>query len=94
MTVFQVIECTGNYEDYYERVLGTYMNKDRAIEEIQKCEEKVYKLSYRYDICSVCNYQGKVCYKPDREDDFCTNEMGYDELMDATYKLKEFEVIE
>lgn len=94
MTVFQVIECTGSYDDYHERVLGTYLNKDKAEDKIKQCERTVEGLRQEYEECADCDYD-KPCYLcEDKDDGWCVNWTDYDEMMDATYKLKEFEVIE
>ena len=58
MIIYQLHETSGEYEDYMDRIVGSYMRRERAEEEKAKCEEeRVYKNS-RIRHCIRCPYAG------------------------------------
>lgn len=93
MKVFQVVKCTGSYEDYYEHVVGTYIDKSVAKLSMDANMLRSEVLLNKYNHCCACESVDTWCYLSD-DDGYCINSCQYDELVDATYVLKEFEVIE
>lgn len=56
MTIYQLHECGGEYEDYYNRIIGTYLRKERAEEEKAKAEAKEKELVEHSRKCNHCPF--------------------------------------
>lgn len=101
MKIYQVIEFSGEYEDYYEFVIGTFLNKEKATIKMNNQIEKQKSLEKKYKKCMECEFDetrlNKECFKHfydegiTFEDYHCDNCIYVEE---KDYKIKEFEVIE
>ena len=102
MKIYQVIEFGGQYEDYYEAVIGTFLDKEKAIIEMNKKIEEQKCIESQYEMCYECEINKKRLSKPcfkhlfgeympfDRY--YCIDEVHF--LDEIHYKIKEFEVRE
>lgn len=77
--IYQVIKCTGSYEYYYERVIGTYFDYRKAMDKLEEEESYIESLNIEFE------ENGSV----EGDDGYY---ISYDEL-ESTIKIEEFEVI-
>lgn len=101
MKTYQVIEFSGQYEDYYEIVIGTFLDKEKATEFMNKEIEEQKCIGSKYERCCECERDetrlNKQCFKHfyegniKFEDYCCDNEAYIDDKIN--YKIEEFEVI-
>ena len=49
MKVYQIVKAVGCYEDYYEHIVGTYLHK-------QKAENELARLKAEVPDCDECTY--------------------------------------
>ena len=54
MKIYQLHEYGGEYEDSYDRIIGSYLRKERAEEEKAKAEVKEKELREHHNRCSRC----------------------------------------
>ena len=54
MKIYQIHETVGQWEDYFDYIVGTYLHKDRAESEVQKLVTKEVDRQERYRKCSNC----------------------------------------
>ena len=54
MKIYQLHEHSGEWEDYRDRVIGSYLRKERAEEEKLKAEKFESILRERSDKCNKC----------------------------------------
>ena len=103
MKIYQIIEATGCYEDYYEYVVGTYLHK-------QKAENELARLKASIPDCDDCPYseEGQESpletncqfHKPkyinhnDGWAPYYECENCIDSYDAPSYKMKEYEVID
>lgn len=57
MTIFQIVEATGCWEDYHEYIVGTYLHK-------QKAESELARLKAEVPDCDECPYSEEYQDKP------------------------------
>lgn len=58
MKIYQLHECSGEYEDYRDRIIGSYLRKERAEEEKAKAEAKEQDLNKQEKKCQKCPFHG------------------------------------
>lgn len=56
MKIYQLHEHSGEYEDYRDRIIGSYLKRERAEEEKAKAEAKEEELSERGRKCNRCPF--------------------------------------
>ena len=54
MKIYQLHECGGEYEDYFDHIIGSYMRKERAEEEKLKAEQEELARQERHRKCCSC----------------------------------------
>lgn len=76
MKIYQLHEYGGEWEDYHDYIIGTYLRKERAEEEKAKAEAKKKELIERSRKCNRCPF---LVFPPldlndllDRHSDYCT----------------------
>lgn len=103
MRVYQIIKCTGCYEDYYEYVEGTYLHKEKAEHELDRlkasvpyCEDCPYTIEYqtRPIITDCPHHKPEICdyYEEDGDIYACRNCI--DPYDSPSYKMNEYDVDE
>lgn len=110
MKIYQLHKCSGEWEDYLDTIIGSYLREERAIEEKIKAEAKEEELMVRGSKCNRCPFIDEV---PDdfdnliaKHSDYCSeakltaSEYGIDcenyyaHWDKATFHIKEVEVEE
>lgn len=108
MKIYQLHKYGGEWEDYRDRIIGSYLHKDRAEEEMAKAEAKENELREQSDKCSDCPYLHDAYLTNDELLSYCSKakleKNEYDNDMDCQnytthwddnyFKIKEVEVIE
>lgn len=56
MKIYQLHKYAGEYEDFYDRIIGSYLRKERAEEEKTKAEAKEKSLIEKSEKCSECPF--------------------------------------
>lgn len=56
MKIYQLHECGGEWEDYHDYIIGSYLKKERAEEERVKAETKEKELMERSHLCYYCPF--------------------------------------
>lgn len=56
MTIYQLHEYSGEWEDFRDYIIGSYLKRERAEEEKIKVEAKEKELIEHYEKCSNCPY--------------------------------------
>ena len=59
MKIYQLHEHSGEWEDYRDRIIGSYLRKERAEEEKTKAEWKEKELIEQSEKCSNCPFIGE-----------------------------------
>jgi hypothetical protein len=54
MKIYQIHEFGGQWEDYYDYIVGTYLHKDRAELEMKKLVDTEEAHQKRYEKCQNC----------------------------------------
>ena len=54
MTIYQIHECSGEYEDYRDIIVGSYLNKDKAIAKMEELKHIDNERRVRAALCSEC----------------------------------------
>lgn len=54
MRIYQLIESTGEYEDYNENVIGTYVSLSKANRIKRECNEFLIPIKFQEAICEQC----------------------------------------
>lgn len=52
--VYMVIEYSGEYEDYQERICGAYFSEEKAQAKIAKLKEAQEKDKCQFELCQEC----------------------------------------
>jgi hypothetical protein len=108
--IYQLHEYSGEYEDFTDRIIGSYLREDRAKEEKIKAETKERKLTEHGNRCINCpfleedfsNLNDLLQEYPDycdkvqlSESDYGIDcENYYSKWDNSTFKIKEVEVEE
>ena len=106
MKIYQLHEYSGEWEDYRDRIIGSYLRKERAEEEKAKAEAKEKELVEQHKKCDEClylydayitneellSYCAKAKLEEDDDDINCVNY--YTHWDEATFEIKEVEVEE
>lgn len=58
MKIYQLHECKGEYEDYRDYIIGSYLRKERAEEEKAKAEAKEKEFIKQEKKCQKCPFHG------------------------------------
>lgn len=56
MKIYQLHEYSGEWEDYRDRIIGSYLRKERAEEEMARAESKEKELLERGRKCANCPF--------------------------------------
>ena len=56
MKIYQLHECNGEWEDYHDYIIGSYLRKERAEEEKAKAEAKEKELMNNSSKCNKCPF--------------------------------------
>ena len=59
MIIYQLHECGGEWEDYHDYIIGSYLRKERAEEEKTKAEAKEKELIEHGKRCQNCPFLGE-----------------------------------
>lgn len=54
MTIYQIHEYSGEYEEYLDRIVGFYLNKEKAITQKHKLERIEAERRTKGDHCRFC----------------------------------------
>lgn len=54
MKIYQIHESSGMYDDYIERIVGSYLNKEKAIAKMEELKRINKKKLNQCDKCSEC----------------------------------------
>lgn len=70
MQVYNLIEFGGEYEDYYEHLVGCYLSKEKAEQDKKFLEEKEREVQKKRELCNrcPCEYDAKT---EDKEQALC-----------------------
>ena len=55
MLIYQIHQETGEYEDFKDEIISSYLREDRAKEELEKLEEKAMILASEVRKCKACD---------------------------------------
>lgn len=102
MKIYQIIKATGCYEDYHEYIVGTYLHKQKAENELARlkaevpdCDECPYSEEYQDQIVETdCPHHKPRLLDCENGDDLYTCENCIDSYDAPSYKMKEYEVDE
>ena len=64
MFIYQLHEYIGEYEDFMDRIIGTYLHEEKAIKEKEKLEKEEVTKKEMYRKCQDC----PICNSWDRKD--------------------------
>lgn len=110
MKIYQIHEYGGDWEDYRDHIVGTYLLKDKAIKEKERFEkeeeirQKCYYCPLYY--CDIdCDNDCEECIKTqvDRAKIYCNRYEPFDDIKcvncchnftDLNYRIEEVEVVE
>lgn len=56
-TIYQIHEISGEYEDYRDTIVGSYLHKERAERELKKFKNALNERRIYYHKCSDCPAQ-------------------------------------
>lgn len=95
MKIYQVIKCTGSYEDYYERVLGTFTSIEKAKTLKDKECLNIELKRESYEKCNDCdNDKECFCVHENYPDECKYREWeDFDEVY-ASFVIREFDITE
>ena len=54
MTIYQIHEYSGEYEDYRDVIVGSYLNKEKAKAKIEELQHIEAERQIKSDHCSLC----------------------------------------
>lgn len=74
MTIYQLHEYSGEYEDFHDYIIGSYLRKERAEEEKVKAEAREKQLRKHSKKCNRCPLIGSAC-------DFDFDSLNLDDLL-------------
>ena len=106
MIIYQLHNYSGEWEDFRDYIVGSYLRKERAIEEKNRLEAEENKLIEQSRKCSKCPYlhygsipkEEKVAYclesKLEEYVDGIDCDNYYQHYDEATFKIEEVEVEE
>lgn len=112
MKIYQIHEYSGEYEDYRDHIVGSYLNKEKAIAKMEEFQRIEAERQTKTKLCSSCpledievisdcfyvvatrcaEYCQDAKITEDRYGYDCENYCSYWD--EATYEIKEVEVIE
>ena len=78
MKIYQLHEYGGEYEDFRDYIIGSYLRKERAEEEKAKAEAEEQKIREQACRCSNCPFVGE---KPAKLKTLLAKHKGYCEIM-------------
>lgn len=106
MIIYQLHEYSGAYEDFYDRIIGSYLRKERAEEEKVKAEAQEKELVDQSKKCNECPYLYDAFISNDELLSYCPKaklkeydgdvdcDNYYSHWDDATFEIIEVEVEE
>ena len=106
MIIYQLHKYSGEWEDFRDRIVGSYLRKERAIEEKNRLEAEESKLIEQSRKCGKCPYLYDYFIANEKLLEYCSNAKleEYDDDIDcdnyyqhydeATFKIEEVEVEE
>lgn len=56
MTIYQLHECGGEWEDHFDRIIASYINEEKALEGKRIAEETEIKEREQHKLCSDCPF--------------------------------------
>jgi hypothetical protein len=56
MKIYQLHECGGEWEDHFDRIIASYVSKDKAIEGKRISEELERQQREHHELCSNCPF--------------------------------------
>lgn len=74
MIIYQLHKCSGEWEDYCDAIIGSYLREERAIEEKIKAETVEEELIARGSKCNRCPFIDEV---PDNFDELIVKHSDY-----------------
>lgn len=108
MKIYQIHKYEGEYEDYSDRIISSYLNYDKAVIEKERLEQEELSLREQGKKCDECPFINSWSIKEivDKYPDYCDDvslenlEYGVEcnnyhlHWDDATFKIVEVDVIE
>lgn len=55
--IYQIHETGGEYEDYFDNIVGSYLHKEKAKQELEKFKDALSERRMYYQKCSDCPAQ-------------------------------------
>lgn len=84
MLIYQIHRETGEYEDYSNDIIGSYLREERAKEELKKLEEEALEIRKQKERCRACSpYEDEYkCadYVKSKYWDHCINTKAYNDI--------------
>lgn len=113
MKIYQAVGHGGQWDDAYEYVAGTYLDKTKAQDKVSELYTTKEQKQQQYDKCEECPFScgnvwiesiyhsntdcelADIDYDEESETYYCKNECQcYTDILDESYEIKEYEVIE
>lgn len=81
MKIYQLHMYSGEYEDSYDHIVGSYLKRERAEEEKKRREATENKLFKIWQRCERCPFIGEDFIKPllAKYPDYCANHKLYED---------------
>ena len=99
MKVFQVHISGGCYDEYYDYIESSYLDRTKAETRVKELQDEYFEQVVQAQICENCYSCDKDCYIPEVDefdDEWCKNFVDYPSHYydNEQYTIEEVEVIE
>ena len=99
MKVFQVHISGGCYDEYYDYIESSYLDRTKAETRIKELQDEYFEQVVQAQICENCYSCDKDCYIPEVDefdDEWCKNFVDYPNHYydNEQYTIEEVDVIE
>ena len=99
MKVFQVHISGGCYDEYYDYIESSYLDRTKAETRIKELQDEYFEQVVQAQICENCYSCNKDCYIPEVDefdDEWCKNFVDYPNHYydNEQYTIEEVDVIE
>ena len=97
MKIFQVHISGGSYDEYYDYIDSSYLDKSKAEMRVKELQDRLDKMCEQARICDNCEQCDEDCYVAGgRDEDWCKNFVDYPMKYydNEQYTIEEVEVIE
>ena len=99
MKVFQVHISGGCYDEYYDYIESSYLDRTKAETRVKELQDEYFEQVVQAQICENCYSCDKDCYIPEVDefdDEWCKNFVDYPSHYydNEQYTIEEVDVIE